>query len=230
MRLTVSKELAKKLWDETFQKLIDEKAANSDTLPSEWRAGGRATKDYPDKENDIWWSEKGPDMVDTFIHWWKNSNWEVYYGNTKTPHIEAEYNVMFGSVPVKAFVDLIAIIPNEQELVVVDYKAGAYMPDYNMQLGLYACCMELAEGVRPDKGFFYNARKGIMEEAGDLSRWTIPVFTELFEQFERAVSEGIFLPNLGMSCKSCSVSQYCYAFGGELAAKYDPLASIDEEV
>jgi hypothetical protein len=230
MRLSkVSKELSKKLWDETFQKLIDEKAADSGILPSEWRAGGRATKAYPDKENDIWWSERGPEMVDIFINWWKQSGWEVYYGKTNTPHIEAEYNVMFGSVSVKAFVDLIAITP-QQELVVVDYKAGAYMPDYNMQLGLYACCMELTEGVRPDKGFFYNARLGVMEDAGDLSRWTIPVFTELFEQFERAVSEGIFLPNLGMSCKSCSVSKYCYAFGGELAAKYDPLASIDEVI
>jgi hypothetical protein len=31
-----------------------------------------------------------------------------------------------------------------------------------------------------------------------------------------------------MMCKSCSVNKYCYAYGGELAGKYDPLASIDE--
>jgi hypothetical protein len=67
-----------------------------------------------------------------------------------------------------------------------------------------------------------------MEDAGDLSRWTIPVFTELFRQFEKALELEIFLPNIGMTCKSCSVAKYCYASGGELADKYDPLASIDQ--
>lgn len=230
MRLVaMSKELASKLWNDTFQKLIDDKASETDTLPSEWRVSGRATKEFPDKENDFWWNANGPQMVDTFIQWWQNSGWEIYYGPSNVPHIEAEYNVMFGTTPVKAFADLIAITP-QQELVVVDFKTGSHIPDHNMQLGLYACCMELAEGVRPDRGFFYNARKGIMEDIGDLSRWTIPVFTELFEQFETGIREKIFLPNLGMLCKSCSVSQYCYANGGELAGKYDPLSSIGEEI
>lgn len=223
----MTKQIAEKYWQETFQKLIDAEVVKTDTIPSEWRAGGRATKAYPNKENDIWWSENGPKMVDNFIQWWRNSKWSIYYGKSNTPHIEAEYNVKFGNVPVKAFVDLIAVTP-DNELVVVDYKAGAYMPDYNMQLGLYACCMEMTEGIRPDKGFFYNARQGIMEDAGDLSRWTIPVFTELFRQFEKALELEIFLPNVGMTCKSCSVAKYCYASGGELADKYDPLASIDQ--
>jgi hypothetical protein len=223
----MSKELATKYWNETFQKLIDEKAAESNTIPSEWRAGGRASKAFPNKENDIWWSTNGLEMVDTFIQWWKNSNWKIYVADGRA-HIEADYNVMFGDIPVRGFVDLIAVTP-DGHISIIDYKTGSYMPDSGMQLGLYACCVEITTGVRPTKGFFYNARQGIMEEVTDLSRWTIPLFTELFKQFEKAVQAEIFLPAIGMMCKSCSVNKYCYAYGGELAGKYDPLASIDEK-
>ena len=223
----MSKELAKKLWSETFQKLIDDKAAETGVIPSEWRTSGRATKAYPDKENDIWWSDNGPKMVDDFIQWWTNSGWSVW-SYKDVPQIEGEYNVMFGDILVKSFIDLIAITP-DGEVVVVDYKTGSYMPDTNMQLGLYACAVQSVTGIRPTKGYFYNARQGIMEEAGDMSRWTVQLFTELFAQFERGVQAEIFLPNLGMMCKSCSVKDYCYAYGGELAVRYDPLASLEKK-
>jgi len=220
----MSKQLANKLWNEKFQKLIDDKASETNTLPSDWRAGGRATKAYPDKENDVWWQDNGPEMVDKFIEWWKNSNWSVWNYNGG-PQIEAEFNVMFGDILVKSFIDLIAVTP-DGEIAVVDYKAGAYMPDTNMQLGLYACAVQQITGTRPTKGYFYNARQGIMEDAGDLSRWTVQLFTELFKQFNKGVEQEIFLPNLGMMCKSCSVKDYCHAYGGELAVKYDPLATL----
>jgi hypothetical protein len=100
------------------------------------------------------------------------------------------------------------------------------MPDTNMQLGLYACAVQSVTGVRPTKGYFYNARQGIMEDGGDLSRWTVQLFTELFAQFEKGIQAEIFLPNLGMMCKSCSVKDYCHAYGGELAVKLDPLATL----
>lgn len=222
----MSTSIGQKLWSDSFQSLIEQEITKSNVIPSEWRAGGRVSKAFPEKENDYWWSINGPRMVEDFITWWKGSNWSVYYGPTKTPHIEAQYNVMFGDVSVRAIADLIAVTP-DNELVVVDYKTGSYMPDTNMQLGLYAACMEITEGVRPSRGYFYNARQAIMEDAGDLSRWSVPLFTELFQQFEKAIQEEIFLPNLGMMCKSCSVAKYCYAYGGEQADKYDPLSSIE---
>ena len=220
----MSKELASKYWNAHFQTLIDAKAAETDTIPSAWRAGGRATKAYPEKENDACWQDNGPIMVDNFIQWWRNNKWSVWNYND-VPQIEAEYNVMFGDVLVKSFIDLIAVTP-EGDIAVIDYKAGAYMPDTNMQLGLYACAVQQITGMRPTKGYFYNARQGTMEEAGDLSRWTVQLFTELFKQFNKAVEQEIFLPNVGMMCKSCSVKDYCHAYGGELAVKYDPLATL----
>lgn len=220
----MTNEVSVKYWNAHFQSLIDAKAAETETLPSAWRAGGRATKQYPEKENDVWWQDNGPKMVNDFITWWKNNKWSVWFYNN-VPQIESEYNVMFGDTLVKSFIDLIAVT-SDGEVAVIDYKAGAYMPDTNMQLGLYACAVQQITGMRPTKGYFYNARQGIMEDAGDLSRWTVQLFTELFKQFNKAVEQEIFLPNLGMMCKSCSVKDYCHAYGGELAVKYDPLATL----
>jgi RecB family exonuclease len=220
----VSKDLAIKYWNTHFQTMIDEKAAATDTIPSAWRAGGRATKAYPEKENDIWWQDNGPKMVDNFIQWWRNNKWSVWNHNGVL-QVEPEYNVMFGDILVKSFIDLVAVTP-DGDIAIIDYKSGVYMPDTNMQLGLYACAVQSVTGIRPTKGYFYNARQGTMEDAGDLSRWTVQLFTELFAQFEKGIQAEIFLPNLGMMCKSCSVKDYCHAYGGELAVKLDPLATL----
>ena len=86
--------------------------------------------------------------------------------------------------------------------------------------------MEMQFGIRPIKGYFYDARKAEFREVGGLDRWTIPVMTELFAQFVRGIDANVYLPNIGMSCSTCGVKDYCYAVGGQLAEIYDPLAEI----
>ena len=120
----MSKDLAIKYWNTHFQTMIDEKAAATDTIPSAWRAGGRATKAYPEKENDIWWQDNGPKMVDNFIQWWRNNKWSVWNHNGVL-QVEPEYNVMFGDILVKSFIDLVAVTP-EGDIVIVDYKSGVF--------------------------------------------------------------------------------------------------------
>jgi hypothetical protein len=34
-----------------------------------WRAGGRATKQYPNKEDESWWMSEGPTMVHNYYNW-----------------------------------------------------------------------------------------------------------------------------------------------------------------
>jgi hypothetical protein len=60
----------------------------------------------------------------------------------------------------------------------------------------------------------------------NLDRWSGPLFEELFRQFETGVENKIFLPNVGMGCSSCSVSDYCYANDGSMAEIMDPLYAI----
>lgn len=213
------------LWNTAFNEAIGEEQEKSSSNPVDWRTGGRATKAYPDKENGDWWNVKGLEMFETFTQWWGNSGWSVWHTPEGVPGLELEMNVNYGEIPVKAFVDMFAITA-DGELVVVDFKTGNYMPDSNMQLGLYACSMEKTFGVRPSHGYFYDARKGMLLPTKNLDRWTFELFTDMFKQFATGVENQIFLPNLGMNCRSCSVGDYCYVNGGELAHFADPLYAI----
>ena len=96
-----------------------------------------------------------------------------------------------------------------------------------MQLGLYANCIESTFGVRPTRGFFYSARDAEFIEVHDLDRWTMPLFTELFRQFDLGLKNRIFLPNPGMSCRTCGVKDFCHVMGGQLAPVYDTLSTIN---
>jgi len=213
------------IWDESFLEQIAEVEKKSGTNPTDWRKGGRATKDNPDKENKAWWDENGKRMFFDFINAWQESQFEVWVSPQNVPGVEIEFNNNFGEVPIKAFADAIVVTP-AGELAVVDFKTGAYMPDSSLQLGVYASMMEMQFGIRPSKGYYYSARKAQFIEAVGLDRWTIPLLTELFAQFARGLEQEIFLPNIGMSCGTCGVKEYCYAVGGQLAQIYDPLAEI----
>jgi hypothetical protein len=214
-----------KIWDEVFLDAIAETEAKSKTNPTDWRRGGRATNANPDKENKAWWDDNGKKMFLEFTTAWKDSGLTIWESPQGVPGVEIELNSQFGDVFVKAFADLIAVT-SAGELVVVDFKTGAYTPDSSLQLGIYASAMEMKFGERPTRGYYYSARKAQFLEAGGLNRWTVPLLTELFAQFSRGVENEIFLPNIGMACSTCGVKDYCYAVGGELAQVYDPLANI----
>lgn len=213
------------IWDESFVEAIAETEAKSGTNPTDWRVAGRATKEYPDKENKRWWDENGKRMFFDFINAWQESQFELWVTPEGVPAAELGWMVNFGEVPIKAFADAIVVEPSG-ELAVIDFKTGQFMPSSAMQLGIYACCMEMQFGIRPTKGYFYDARKAEFKQAFGIERWTIPVMTELFAQFTRALDAEIFIPNVGMACPTCGVKDYCYAVGGELAQIYDPLAEI----
>jgi len=214
-----------KIWEDAFTAQIAEVETKTGTNPTDWRVGGRASKANPDKENKVWWDENGKRMFFDFVNVWQQSQMQVWTTPQNIPGVEIEFNNNFGDVPIKAFADLIAVLPSG-EVAVVDFKTGSFMPSTAMQLGVYACCMEMTFGIRPTRGFYYNARKGEFEEAAGLNRWTIPLMTELFRQFSVGLENKIFLPNISMMCGSCSVKEYCYAYGGQLAQIYDPLAEI----
>jgi RecB family exonuclease len=219
---------AQLLWAEAFNDCIGEEQEKSGVNPLDWRASGRVSKAYPDKENGDWWAEQGPIMVQNFIEFWESSGWQVWTTPEGIPGIEIQFNVMYGDVRIKAFADMIAVTPTG-ELAVVDFKSGASMPGSDMQLGLYATAMEKQFGIRPSAGYYYDARKVMMIPAQKLDIWTAPLFTELFKQFEESVQRQVFLPNTNNYCSSCSVKDYCYIQGGEFAHLMDPLYAIAQQ-
>jgi len=216
------------LWLECFNECIGSEETRHGTNAIDWKAGGRKSKEWPDKENGDWWAKKGPEMLTKFVELWKQSGWQPWITPEGKPAIELELNIPYGEVLIKAYVDLIAVTP-DGELVIVDWKTGANMPSNAMQLGLYASSFEQQFGIKPVAGFYYNARAAEFQPAEGFDLWTPALFTELFRQFEFSVQNKIFLPNLGMMCKSCSVSDYCHANNGEFAPMVDPLYAIAQQ-
>ena len=216
------------LWLECFNECIGSEEERHGTNAIDWKAGGRKSKEWPDKENGDWWAVKGPEMLAKFVELWKQSGWQPWITPEGIPAIELELNIPYGEVLIKAYVDLIAVTP-DGELVIVDWKTGANMPGNAMQLGLYASSFEQQFGIKPAAGFYYNARAAEFQPAVGFDLWTPALFTELFRQFEFSVQNKIFLPNLGMMCKSCNVSDYCHANNGEFAPMVDPLYAIAQQ-
>ncbi len=212
------------MWRESFDAEIETVQNKSGSNPFDWRRGGRSTKDNPNKEDGNWWDENGERMFFDFINAWQSSGFEIWVSPEGVPGIEIGFNNLFGDVPIKAFAD--AVVMSGNELTVIDFKTGSYMPDSSLQLGVYASLMELQFGVRPTKGYYYSARKAQFIESTGIERWTIPVLTEMFRQFNLGIENQIFLPNIGMSCGTCGVKEYCFAVGGQLAEIYDPLSQV----
>jgi len=217
-----------KTWDDIWQESFIEEIANveakSGSNPTDWRTGGRVTKANPNKEDKVWWDVNGKQMFYDFINAWSESGFDIWVSPEGVPGIEIGFNNSFGDVPIKAFAD--AVVMSGNELTVIDFKTGSYMPDSSLQLGVYASLMELQFGVRPTKGYYYSARKAQFIESTGIERWTIPVLTEMFRQFNLGIENQIFLPNIGMSCGTCGVKEYCFAVGGQLAEIYDPLSQV----
>jgi len=88
-----------------------------------FRAGGRATKAYPNKEDASWWLDNGPKMVDFWIQFRQDSGYQPYLLSGGEAAIETELNVEIGGVLMKGFLDRLMVSPDGELVVPVK---GAY--------------------------------------------------------------------------------------------------------
>lgn len=195
-------------------------AVETSVHPDDWRKGGRATKDKPNKEDGAWWRDvAGPQYLRAYADWRDTyPNWRIHTTPDGRPGIETEFNVVFGDARVRAFIDRIFEVdgPHGTDLVIMDIKTGTREPD-PFQLGVYAACYEKAYGTRPRLGCYWMARKGDITVPENLDVYSTELLDNMFSNFEIAVRNDIFIPHPGDACRICSVAQYCSAVGGELA-------------
>lgn len=199
------------LWLRSWEQEKSRSVASSPLPEASWKAGGRASKKYPEKENEEWWHEHGPTMVQAWIDWRQNG-WSIWEAPNGQPAIELALNPSFGEVPIKMVLDRVFVTPNG-ELVVVDLKTGRTEPTA-LQLAWYAAGMDVIFGVRPKFGAYWMARDGLTTPLVDLDLWPTDMIVELTAQFDKARKAGIFLPNHS-SCKMCSVKSECKWYKGE---------------
>lgn len=209
-------------WQEIFESTV-RKQVDETGVPTEmWRAGGRATKAWPDKENGEFWRALGPEMVNAYAQW-RIGNFpqvDLWFTPTGEPAIELELNAVFRDQPVKMFID--RVFTYRGDLIVTDLKTGAREPDSTTQLGFYAAGLQQVLGTNARLGAYYMGRTGTLTEPVQLGRYTPNLVGTWIKQFNTAVDAGVFLPNLTNRCKACGVARACAAVGGVDAAGFDP--------
>lgn len=192
-----------------------------------FRAGGRATKAYPNKEDASWWLDNGPKMVDFWIQFREDSGFQLYRLPDGAPAIETELNIELMGVKMKGFLDRLMLSP-DGELVVIDIKTSSKEPASHTQLGTYAIMCEQIGLPRPTKGAYFMARTGELSQLVDLSHYTANRLGTWVKGFKIAVENNIFIPQPGFMCGTCSVSHACYAVKGNQSHLYPELGETDE--
>jgi len=212
-------------WKDAWHEEVRQRFVASGIQPVEWRAAGRKSKDKPNAEDGDWWYGEGLQMVEKYAEWRTSGDekdWLIWEPGAGVPAIELGITAPIGGVTVKGFIDRIFVAP-AGELVVVDLKSGARNPDSDLQLGFYACLVEVAYGIRPQFGAYYKAREGrLVKPLVDLDYMSVNLLGGYLRDFVRARENGIYLPVVGSHCNNCGVAAFCAAVDGPEAPKFDP--------
>lgn len=186
--------------------------------PTTWRAAGRPSKQWPDKENGAFWRETGEAWLASYVTWRRTSGWQIAYLGS-TPAIEVDLSATIGDVPVVGFLDRGMLNPHMGGApTTVDIKTSKTVPVDAEQCGLYAVLLEVLGYPRANYGAFWMARTGQMTDPYDLSRYSLDYFTWKLRAAKAVRDSGALLPNTHSPfCRSCGVRDHCFAVGGSSA-------------
>jgi CRISPR/Cas system-associated exonuclease Cas4 (RecB family) len=199
------------LWQQAWN--ISYEDAIGDTDPSKIRAGGRATKEWPERENQKWWEHHLPLMLETYRSQMRaltSEGWMLWEPVPGQPAIELVFQLPINEVLIKGAIDRVFINP-DGELVVVDLKTGSRQPESGMQLGVYSVALEHMFGMRPIVGQFYMARKGNLTDQVSLLHYSTEMIGNIFSTAKRMIEAEIFLPHVSGLCNACGVRDHCTA-------------------
>jgi len=199
-----------------------------------FRAGGRPTKAMPNGEDDKWWRENPPAMIQSWISWrQQNPNLHVW-SIDDVPAIElpvqAEIAINDGTVVLlKGFIDRVFVDANTGELLICDLKTGKNTPSFAAQLAFYRRALKSTHGVNAQYGAYWMARTGALSEVHNLDNFSDDIVDYWVRTTYAGVSQGLFLPNVTNLCKGCGVRKHCYVFNPD--AKFSPInARISEQI
>lgn len=122
---------------------------------------------------------------------------------------ELGFETVFGSVPVRGFIDLV-VVDKFGDVVVRDVKTGN-TPGDDFQLGVYAAAIAQEYGVeQPGVGDYFMTKTGKPTFPYDIEKWTPARVTEEFEKLEDDIQSERFDPKPDpQKCRFCDVAASC---------------------
>ena len=196
---------------ELFERALDEQLTDVDE--STVRAGGRASKDYPDGENRDWWMDNGPVFVQAWIDWREqNPNLALLELPGAVPGVEVAVTALSpDGVALKGYIDRIFVDIEAGQLLIVDLKTGRNTPPSSLQLDFYRYALSQTLGLHADFGGYWMARRGTLDKVHTL--WRSDQQIEAMLRLARTMIDGeLFIPHLTSLCGSCGVKEHCSAY------------------
>lgn len=177
--------------------------------PGSLRVGGRASKAWPDKENQDWWAHHGAVFVKAWDDWRAArlaDGWTLY-------GIETPFDVLIGSTRVKGFIDRV-FITDDGEPLVCDIKTGSHAPGSSLQLGVYRHGARRSLGIDPLLGSYWMARKDEQPPQLSLLHYSDDYLGRFFDKARAIIEQELFVPHPTSLCGTCLVAPWCPAMGG----------------
>lgn len=196
----------------------------------DFKATGRASKEWPNKENLDWWLKNGPVMCRRWVTWRNTAPLDIWIAPTGEPAIELEFTVELGGTSVRGYIDRVFEDHRTGNLVVLDLKSGAEVAD-DGQLGIYKIALLKKYGVDLpiNYGTYWYARTGSTSEFKPLNGWTEERAAWEYGQAAERRERGDFQPRVSRDCSWCGVRDYCVYVGGkESGFVRPPWVSIDD--
>ena len=205
-----------------LDKIASEESEKSGIPISEFKASGRASKAYPNKEDRKWWLDNGPSMCQRWVNWRRTAPWDLWLDEDGRPGIEVEFKVTLGKVDVVGFIDRVMVDHATGTVIVIDIKSGREVPG-DFQLGTYRVAMLEKFGVSPKFGGYWYARTGASGSLYPLNEWSLERATWQYEVADSRRKRGDYLPNVSDQCSWCGVRDYCIYYGGQYAGEIRPM-------
>lgn len=205
-------------FDECVAKEVS-KAPDEYADTATWKASGRASKAFPNKEDESFWRANGPTFVGNWINWRNNNSAEVWRDDEGKLAVELEATVEIAGMPVKVYID--RVMKSSAGLVIVDLKSGAQTPKDGLQLAVYKLAVFSEYGLDVPWGQYWNARDGQASVAHDLSQYPQERLDYVFGGVRKMQEQNIFIPHVTNMCSSCGVRRFCRAYGGELSGEVE---------
>ncbi len=207
-----------------FHKYFDEDVA-SKPEGTVFRAGGRVSKKYPNKEDASWWKAKGPE----FIHNWynfrmTNPHLDIWTAPDGTPAIELQVAAKIpGDVILKGYIDRVMVDTNTGKTIIIDLKTGQ-APKSGLQLAIYRLAMLEQYGEAPEYGSYWMARTGVLDTIYELEDYSPKMVARWLRDAKKSIDLNIFIPNTNNWCDYCEVKDMCYTRGNK---QFAPIFDAD---
>lgn len=217
-------------FEEALLAEVDARIESSGILPEYWTASGRASAEWPDKENQAFWLKNGAAWFLQYQRFVVSSPWQTWVTPDGEPAVEIELNWFVGDVEVRGYVDRIWENAVTGALLVVDVKTGSREPGVKQLVtyhnGIAALFKAREWGRAPIYGGYYMARKAMLTSPENIEILDDGRLEYEYAAAARGITNEVFLPSKSMLCGYCNVKDYCREVGGDLAARELPYSLL----